>query len=185
MHRFSSSAALRRTAAAGLLAITAISTTLGVASAQQAPSAGLAFAGSPVGQEQVAQMPQSPGPGRGGRGDDGGNRPQLTDEQRQQMEQQRQAAEQTYIDDLAKNLGLDPATVKAALEQTQQDLQADRINEIKQAVTDGKMSQDQADQIIQRLQQGAGSLMLPMGPGMMPGGFGPGGRGFNGGGTGN
>ena len=65
-----------------------------------------------------------------------------TDEQRQQMEQQRQAAEQKYIDLLAKNLGLDSATVKSALEQTQKDLQAQRVADIQQAVTDGKLTQD-------------------------------------------
>jgi anti-sigma28 factor (negative regulator of flagellin synthesis) len=185
-------ASVKRTAAAGLLAISAISATLGAASAQQAPAADPTFARSLGSQEQVAQFPQPPGqPGRPGRGDDGGNRPQLTDEQRQEMEQRRQEAEQRYVDQLAKNLGLDSATVKAALEQTQQDMQNDRVNEIKQAVSDGKLSQEQADQIIQRLQQGFGPMMLPtgpgFGPGLMPGGpsFGPGGPNFNSGGTGN
>jgi hypothetical protein len=162
----------KRTAAAGLLAITTVGATLGVASAQQAPASVSAFATSPGGQEQVAQQPGQPGqPGRPGRGEgDGqGQRPRLTDEQRQEMEQRRQEAEQKYIDALAKNLGLDPSVVKAALEQTQQDMQADRINEIKQAVTDGKLTQDQADQMIQRLQQGGGPMM---GPGFGGPGFG-------------
>ena len=80
-----------------------------------------------------------------------------------------EAAQQRYIEALAKNLGLDPSTVKAALEQTQKDMRAARISEIKQAVTDGKLTQEQADQIIQRMQSGPG------GPGMGPGfGFGPG-----------
>jgi len=174
----------KRTAAAGLLALTAVGATLGVASAQQAPASVSAFATSPGGQEQVTQFPGQPGqPGRPGRGEgDGqGQRPQLTDEQRQEMEQRRQEAEQKYIDSLAKNLGLDPSVVKAALEQTQKDMQADRINEINQAVTDGKLSQDQANQMIQRLQQGGGPMM---GPGMGGPGFGPGGPGFNSGGSG-
>jgi hypothetical protein len=157
---------LKRTAAAGLLAIATAGATLGMASAQ-APSFTAA--------EHVAQQPaEKPGRPPGGPGE----RPQLTDEQRQQMEQRRQEMEQQYIDALAKNLNMDPATVKAALEQTQRDMQAARINEINQAVTDGKLTREQADAIIQRIQQGPpGPLMgPPMGP--PPGaGFGPGGPG--------
>jgi anti-sigma28 factor (negative regulator of flagellin synthesis) len=111
------------------------------------------------------------------------------------MEQHRAAAEQRYIDLLAKNLNLDASTVKAGLEQTQKDLRADRVNEIKQAVTDGKLSQEQADQIIQRMEQGPFPMMGPMGggPGFVMGGpggpmggpgFGPGGPGMPGTGTG-
>jgi hypothetical protein len=175
---------LRRTAAAGLLAIATVGATLGVASAQQAPGAGPDLApvtaSAPADFEQVAQMPGPPGrPGRG-EGDGNGEHPQLTDEQRQQMEQRRAEAEQRYVDLLAKNLNLDPSTVKAALEQTQKDLQAARITEIQQAVTDGKLTQDQANQIIQRMQQGGPGFM--MGPGGFGGpgggpGFGPGGPG--------
>jgi anti-sigma28 factor (negative regulator of flagellin synthesis) len=172
---------LRRTAAAGLLAIATVGATLGVASAQQAPISPSAdtpaIAVGQDGTERFAQQPaEKPGqPGRPGNGE----RPQLTDEQRQQMEQQREQAQQRYIDLLAKNLNLDSATVKAALEQTQKDLQAARIAEIKQAVTDGKLTQEQADQIIQRMQQGPGPMMGPGGPGGP--GFGPGGPGGPGG----
>jgi hypothetical protein len=155
---------LKRTAVAGLLAVTTVGATLGVVSAQQAPST-----------EQVAQQPGQPGqpgdPGRPGRGPEG-QRPQLTDEQREQMEQRRAEAEQRYVDLLAKNLSLDSATVKAALEQTQKDLQAQRVADIQQAVTDGKLTQDQADQMIQRIQQGGGPMM---GPGFGGPGFGQGG----------
>jgi hypothetical protein len=154
----------KRTAAAGLLALATVGATLGVASAQQLPTTDPAFAPGPDTPVLVAQAPGEPGqPGRPGRGEgDGqGQRPRLTDEQRQQMEQQRQAAEQRYIDLLAKNLGMDSATVKSALEQTQKDLQAQRISDIQQAVTDGKLTQDQADQMIQRIQQGGGPMMGP------------------------
>jgi parvulin-like peptidyl-prolyl isomerase len=188
----------RRTAAAGLLAIATVGATLGVASAQQASSSGPdiapVVADGPAGAEQVAQMPPPPGqPGRPGRGGDGnGERPQLTDEQRQEMQQRRAEAEQRYVDLLAKNLNLDPATVKAALDQTQKDLQAARVSEIQQAVTDGKLTQDQANQIIQRIEQGPGGFGFggPGGPGFGPGGpggpgggprFGPGGPGGPGG----
>jgi hypothetical protein len=107
----------------------------------------------------------------------------LTDEQRQQMEQRHQEMEQQFIDALAKNLNMDASTVKAALEQTHKDMQAARIEEIKQAVTDGKLTQEQADQIIQRMQQGprGGSMMGPGGPGFGGPGMGPGGPGGPGG----
>ena len=168
MTRFS----LRRTAAAGLLAITTVGATLSVASAQQAPTWHPGFSANADGSEQVAQLPQPGQPGRPGRGGDGdGQRPQLTDDQRQQFEQRRQEAEQHYIDLLSKNLNMDPAAVKAALDQTQQDLQAERVDDINQAVADGKISQDQANQMIQRIQQGGG-------PGF--GGPGFGGPGFGG-----
>jgi hypothetical protein len=180
-------ASLKRTAAAGLLALATVGATLGAASAQQLSTIDPGIAPGPDTPALVAQgtgQPRQPGqPGRPGRGEgDGqGQRPQLTDEQRQQLEQQRQAAEQRYIDLLAKNLGLDSATVKSALEQTQKDLQAQRVSDIQQAVTDGKLTQDQADQMIQRMQQGGGPMMGPGfggpggGPGFVQGG--PGGPG--------
>ena len=100
----------------------------------------------------------------------------MTDEKRQQMEQRHQEAEKRYIEALAKNLNMDPATVKAALEQTQKDMQAARIAEIKQAVTDGKLTQEQADQIIQRIQNAPPGMFMGPGPGFPPPG-GPGGPG--------
>ena len=151
---------LRRSAAAGLLAIVTVGATLSVASAQQAPT----FPSTERVAQQPAEKPgRPPGPP--------GERPQLTEEQRQQMEQRREEAQQRFIDALAKNLNMDSATVKAALEQTHKDMQAARINEINQAVTDGMLTREQADQMIQRIQQGP-----PMGPPMGPG-FGPGGPG--------
>jgi anti-sigma28 factor (negative regulator of flagellin synthesis) len=183
---------LRRTAAAGLLAVATVGATLGIASAQQAPTAptdGAPAVGFERGAGRFAQTPSTP-PNSPGRPDGRGERPQLTDEQRQQMEQRRAEMEQKYIDALAKNLNLDSATVKAALEQTRQDMQAARVDEIKQAVTDGKLTQEQADQIIQRMQQGGpggpgmgfgGPGMGPGGPGMGPGGPRGGGRGGPGG----
>jgi hypothetical protein len=161
---------LKRTAAAGLLALATVGGTLGVASAQTAttqPSAGT---------EVVAQAQQPQPPQRPGRGEGNSERPQLTDEQRQQMQQQRAQAEQKYIDALAKNLGVSSETVKSALEQTQKDMQAQRVTEIQQAVTDGKLTQEQADQMIQRMQEGRGGPGMG-GPGGMhgPGMGGPGG----------
>ena len=156
MTRFS----MKRTAAAGLIALATVGATLGVASAQTAPVT--------TGVERLAQQPAEK-PGRPG---NPGERPQLTDEQRQQMEQHRAAMEQQYIDALAKNLNLDPATVKAALEQTHKDMQAARITEIQQAVADGKLTQEQADQMIQRMQQGPGGPGMGMGPGGPGMGFG-------------
>jgi ketosteroid isomerase-like protein len=78
----------------------------------------------------------------------------------------------------------------AALEQTHKDMQAQRLADIRQAVTDGKLTQEQADQIIQRIEQGPGGPMMgPGGPGFGPGGpggpgFGPGGPRFGPGGPG-
>jgi Spy/CpxP family protein refolding chaperone len=170
MTRFS----FKRTAVAGALALTTIGATLGVAGAQALPAGTTDYA---VQQQQ----PGGPGqPGRPGRGEGNGEqRPQLTEEQRQQFEQQREAAQQRYIDALAKNLGLDSSTVKAALEQTQKDMQAARISEIQQAVADGKLTQEQADAMIQRIQQGGpGGPGFGMGgPGGPEGGRGPGGPG--------
>jgi anti-sigma28 factor (negative regulator of flagellin synthesis) len=164
---------LRRTAAAGLLAIATVGATLGVASAQQA-TAPTSAATERIAQEQ---QPNQPGrPGRGGPGQDGAQRPHPTDAQRQEMEQRRAQAEQQYIDLLAKNLNMDSSTIRTALEQTRQDLRTARIAEIKQAVTDGKLTQEQADQMIQRLQQAPFPLMGPMGgPGFGRGMGGPGG----------
>jgi hypothetical protein len=134
----------------------------------------------PLGSDdEVGQVPTpQPGqrPGRGG--DQDGQRQQPTAEQIQQFQQQRDQMQQAYIDDLAKNLNLDSATVKAAIEQTQKDMQAARVTEIQQAVTDGKLTQDQADQMIQRIQNG------PQGGGPGMGGPGFGGPGFGGPGRG-
>jgi hypothetical protein len=180
---------LKRTAAAGLLAVATVGATLGIASAQQVPTAptdSTPAAGiERHGGGRFAQTPSTP-PNGPGRPDGRGERPQLTDEQRQQMEQRRAEMEQKYIDALAKNLNLDAATVKAALDQTQKDMQAARIDEIKQAVTDGKLTQEQADQIIQRMQQGdpGGPGMGFGGPGMGHGGPGMGPDGPRGGGRG-
>src|SRR4051794_24831127 len=60
----------KRTAVAGLLALTTVGATLGVAAAQQAPAWDPTNATDPSSSEQVAQMPQPPGqPGRPGRGE--------------------------------------------------------------------------------------------------------------------
>ena len=126
--------------------------------------------------EIVAQQGQPP-PARPGRGEGQGERPQLTDAQRQEMQQQREAAEQQYIDSLAKNLGVSSDMLKSALEQTRKDMQAQRVTEIQQAVADGKLTQEQADQKIQRMQEGPGGPGGMGGPGFGPGGMrgGPGG----------
>ena len=160
--------ALRRTAAAGLLAIATAGAMLGVASAQQTPTA-------PSVEQVAQQQPQPPQP------PDGPGRPpgppRLTDEQRQEMEQRRKEAETRYVEALAKNLNMDSATVRAALEQTQKDMQAHRIEEIKQAVKDGKLTQEQADQIIERIQNAPPGLLFGPGPGFPPGPPPPGGPG--------
>jgi len=165
---------LKRSAAAMAVAVSILGASVGVAAAQQGTPPDQAGWTGPAGQNQVGQMPQ-PGPGqRPGQGDQNGERQQPTQEQIQQMQQQRDAMQQQFVDALAKNLNLDSATVKAALEQTQKDMQAARITEIQQAVQDGKLTQDQANQIIQRIQNG------PQGGGPGFGGPGMGGPGMGG-----
>lgn len=158
---------LKRTAAAGLLALATVGGTLGIASAHGAT---VPTSGAELVTQQAPTASPVPKPERPARGE----RPQLTDEQRQQMQQRHEQAQQKYIDALAKNLGVSSDAVKAALEQTRKDMQAQRITEIQQAVTDGKLTQEQADQMIQRIQNGPGMG----GPGMRGHGMGgPGGHG--------
>jgi integrin beta 8 len=167
---------LKRSAAAVAVAVSILGASVGVAAAQQGTPPDQAGWTTPAGQNQIGQVPGQPGqPGqRPGPGDQNGERQRPTDEQIQQMQQQREAMQQQFIDALAKNLNLDPATVKTALDQTQKDMQAARIAEIQQAVQDGKLTQDQANQIIQRIQNG------PQGGGPGFGGPGMGGPGFGG-----
>ncbi len=120
---------------AGLLAHATVGDTLGVASARTTTVPTTAST------EIVAQQGQPP-PVRPGRGEGQGERPQLTDDQRQEMQHQREAAEQQYIDSLAKNLGVSSDTLKSALEQTRKDMQAQRVTEIQQPVADGKLTQE-------------------------------------------
>jgi hypothetical protein len=83
----------------------------------------------------------------------------------------------TYIADLAKNLGIDEATLRAALKTT-------NLQEVAQAVTDGKLTADQAQKITDQINSGDGSIGVPgLRGGPDGGGFdgGPGGRGGFGG----
>src|SRR4051794_24555433 len=123
---------LKRGAAAVAVAVSILGASVGVAAAQQNTPPDQAGWTAPTGQQQIAQTPGQPGqrPGRGG--DQNGERPQPSQEQIQQMQQQRDAMQQQFIDALAKNLNLDSATVKAALDQTQKDMQAARVTEIQQ-----------------------------------------------------
>jgi hypothetical protein len=166
---------LKRSAAAVAVAVSILGASVGVAAAQQGTPTDQADWTAPADQNQVRQQPGQPGapgqpgePGQrpGGQGDQNGQRQRPTDEQIQQMQQQREQMQQQFIDALAKNLNMDPATVKAALEQTQQDMQAARVTEIQQAVQDGKLTQDQADQMIQRIQNGPQGGPGFGGPGM-------------------
>ena len=124
-----------------------------------------------AGVASVRQTPPNPAP-KPGQGPGRGQ--QLTPEQRQQMQQQRQQAQQQYLNRVAANLGVSPQALQDALKKT-------RIEQINQAVSEGKLSQDQANQMIQRINSGQG----PMGfgpPGGRPGhGPKPGGPGGPGG----
>jgi hypothetical protein len=70
----------------------------------------------------------------------------------------RQALADAFLSDVAGKLGIDVAKLRAAL-------QAAAIDRVNQAVKDGKLTQAQADPIIQRIQSGA----LGAGPGLLPG----------------
>lgn len=153
---------LKRAAMIGLAATTLVGASLGVASAQTVQQDG-----KPV----IYQNQPQPKPGRG----DDGQRPQISDEQRQEMQQRREAQEQHYVDLLAGHLGVSSDTLKAALKATQDDLRAERINEINKAVADGKLTQEQANQMIERIQNGG-----PGGPGFGFGGPRMGGPGMGG-----
>ena len=88
-------------------------------------------------------------------------------DQRQQFEQQRQQQQQAFINSVASHLGVTPDALTAAMKQA-------RIDQINEAVKDGKLDQNRANQIIQAIQSGQGF----MGPG--PGGPGGGRPGFQG-----
>jgi polyhydroxyalkanoate synthesis regulator phasin len=119
------------------------------------------------GLEQVRQAPPQPSPepkpGRG-QGPRGGNM------------QDRQQMQEAYLNALAARLGLSVDQLKDAQKQA-------RIDLINKAVADGKMTQEQANRMIQAIQSG----QRP-GPGMAPGvgqrGQGPGQRGQQGPGQG-
>lgn len=90
---------------------------------------------------------------------------QLTPEQ-QQRQQQHQQAQQEFHNRVAANLGISPQALQEAFKKA-------RIDGVNQAVAQGKLSQDQANQIIQRINSGQA-----FGPGGHPGlRQGPGGQG--------
>lgn len=108
------------------------------------------------GAEQLRQASPSPEPkpkpGRGGerQGPRGGNM------------QQHQQMHQAYLDALAARLGLSVDQLKEAQKQAQIDL-------INKAVAEGRLTQEQANQRIQAIQNG----QMPGGPGMGQRGHGP------------
>ena len=86
-----------------------------------------------------------------------GNRP----DRQQQMDD--------YLQKLAANLGIDPSKLKDAMKQT-------AIDEIDQALKDGKITQDQHDKAKSAIENGNGPFFGPglgkmRGPGGKPGGF--------------
>ena len=104
------------------------------------------------GIESVRQTPPNPAPKPAPKPGQGpGRGQQLTPEQRQQMQQQRQQAQQEYLNRVAANLGVSPQQLQDALKKT-------RVEQINQAVSEGKLSQDQANQMIQRINSGQGPI---------------------------
>jgi hypothetical protein len=106
-----------------------------------------------VRQTDPAPKPE-PKPGRGDHGPRGGN------------QQQRQQMQEAYLNALAARLGLSVDQLKEAQKQA-------RIDLVNQAVAAGRITQDQANRMIQAIQNG----QLPGGPGMGQRGQGPGQRG--------
>ena len=110
---------------------------------------------SAVVQEQVAQaQPQpSPSPARPGRGRGGDKQAHrggnLTPEQRQQRHEQ-------YRNRLAANLGVTPERLTQAFRQT-------HIDMVNQAVAEGRLTRQRADEIIQRINSGPGPDHGPRG----------------------
>ncbi|MFN8524125.1 MAG: S49 family peptidase [Chloroflexota bacterium] len=98
-----------------------------------------------------------PGPGgpRFGRGHGpmGGN---MTPEQRQQLQQQAQQMHQQFLARVAANLNVTPTQLQDAFKKA-------RIDQINDAVKAGKLTQEQADKIIARINSGQG--FGPGGPG--------------------
>jgi hypothetical protein len=94
----------------------------------------------------------TPGPRPGfGRGQG-----QMDPAQRQQLQQQRQQQQDAFYNGVASHLGISPDALKDAIKQT-------RIDQINQAVKDGKIDQDRANRMIQAIQSGQG-MMHPGGP---------------------
>ncbi len=87
----------------------------------------------------------------------------------------RAAQQEAYLQALAGNLGIDEATLKAALQKTS-------VDQIAQMVADGTLTQDQADQITAEIQNGGHLFFGLEGPGRGgPGDHGrPGGPGMDG-----
>ncbi|HET8606238.1 MAG TPA: hypothetical protein VFL66_04330 [Gaiellaceae bacterium] len=70
----------------------------------------------------------------------------------------RQALVQAFLSDLAGRLGVSESTLKEAI-------QGAAIDQVNQAVKDGKLSQDQANRLIQRIQSGKLGPGFRLGPG--------------------
>ena len=97
--------------------------------------------------EQVSQVPPqpSPKPGAGRRGE---GRPNWGDpQQREQRRQQHQQMREQFITRLAANLGIDRDRVVQALRQT-------RIDRVREAAAAGRITQEQAQRIIDRINSG-------------------------------
>ena len=159
----------KKVAAAGATAALAGALVIGGLSGPLAPVfAAQGDAGASIASVRQTPPNPAPKPGQGpGRGQP------MTPEQRQQLQQQRQQAQQWYLDRVAANLGVSPQQLQDALQKT-------RIEQISQAVSEGKLSQDQANQLIQRINSGQAPLGFGPpggGPGHGPKPGGPGGPG--------
>ena len=117
----------------------------------QAPTAAQAAQLDPAGFEQLMQVtPQpspSPSPKPGGRQGPDHGRQQLTPEQQQQRRQQMQQRREQYLNRLATNLGVDRSRLEEVFRQT-------KIDMVNQAVQEGRLTREQADQMIQRINSG-------------------------------
>jgi predicted DNA-binding protein (UPF0251 family) len=149
-------------AAVGVAAVLSGSVAVAGLAGPAAPALAALIGGDPA-ATAYQQTPTSPSPvPKAGRGR--GPESQLTPEQRQQRHQQ-------FMDRVAANLGVTPAQLQDAFKKA-------RIDQVNQAVAEGRVSQEQANRMIERINTGQG--FKPHGPGDKPNGPGQRGQGPDG-----
>ena len=137
-------------ACALLIAAVAVGSLLG----QPAPVA--AARAEPGADQALQQAVPTPGPGGPGGRRGAPNREQL-EQRRQQMLQQREQ----FRNRVAANLGVEPAKLLEAFKQA-------RIDTVNQMVQEGRLSQEQGNRLIERINQSQDLGFGPPGPGPRP-----------------
>jgi hypothetical protein len=156
----------KRTLAAAGASLAFVATMVGAS--LTTPSASAWAASVAPGLEDVRQADPQPSPDpQPNRGGQGQRHPGMN-------VQQRPAMHQAYLNALAGRLGISVDQLQAAMKQS-------RIDLVNQAIADGKLTQEQADRMIQAIQNGKGPGQPGMGQrGQRPGQHGQGQRGRGG-----